>query len=284
LLKMARLAWITGSGGLIGSNIARAAAEFAPCWTVRPLARPDLDLRDFAAVKSAFDSEHPDLIIHCAAMSRSPDCEASPALAHKINVQATLHLAELAADTRFVFFSTDLVFDGSRGDYDESAAVNPLTVYAETKARAEQAVLANSKHMVIRTSLTGGVSPTGDRGFNEQLRMSWQKGLATRLFTDEFRCPIPASVTARAVWEMVESQGLYHLAGTEKLSRWQIGKLVAARWPQLDPKLEAASLRDFAGPPRAPDTSLVCAKAQKLLSFTLPTLTEWLESNPKVEF
>jgi dTDP-4-dehydrorhamnose reductase len=179
-----------------------------------------------------------------------------------------------------------LVFDGRTGNYDEAAPVNPLSVYAETKAAAELIIRANPKHTVIRTSLNGGASPTGDRGFNEQMRRAWQAGQTLRLFTDEFRCPIAAEVTARAVWELAarNEPGLYHVAGSERLSRWQIGRLLAARWPELNPGIEPASLKEYAGAPRAPDTSLNCAKAQKLLSFRLPGLTEWLSAHPDEAF
>ena len=70
-------------------------------------------------------------------------------------------LAELAAEIPFFFLSTDLVFDGQTGNYDESAPVNPLSIYAETKAAAERIVLANPRHTVLRLSLNGGTSPSG---------------------------------------------------------------------------------------------------------------------------
>ena len=275
------LAWITGAGGLIGSHLARAAAECAPDFQIVALTRPELDLLDFEAVRRRFSHERPALVIHCAALSRSPDCQANPELARKLNVELTRLLAELAAGIPFVFFSTDLVFDGKQGHYDESAPVHPLSTYALTKVEAEQLVLANPKHTVLRTSLNGGRSPTGDRGFNEQLRQAWEAGRALTLFQDEFRCPIAASVTARAVWELVRCArpGLYHLAGSERLSRWQIGQLLAARWPHLHPKIAPGSAADYPGAPRSPDTSLNCSKLQQLLSFRLPGLTEWLASH-----
>ena len=74
------------------------------------------------------------------------------------------------------------------------------------------------------------------------------------------------------------------MAGSERLSRWQIGQLLAARWPQLKPKIEPGSLKEYTGAPRAPDTSLNCAQAQELLSFPLPGLTEWLNTNPDTVF
>jgi dTDP-4-dehydrorhamnose reductase len=276
-----KIAWITGAGGLIGNCLVNTAAQLAPDWRVQGLKRTQLDLLDFAAVRRAFREERPQLIIHCAAMSRSPDCQTNPELARRINVEATAVLAELAEDISLVLFSSDLVFDGRAGNYDEAAAVNPLSVYAETKVAAERIVLANSRHTVIRTALNGGTSPTGDRGFNEQMRLAWQAGRTLKLFTDEFRSPLPAVVTARATWELVNKSqtGLFHVAGSERLSRFRIGQLIAARRPQLQPKFEVASSKDYSGAPRPLDSSLNCAKAQKLLSFPLPGLSDWLATH-----
>jgi dTDP-4-dehydrorhamnose reductase len=89
-------------------------------------------------------------------------------------------------------------------------------------------------------------------------------------------------VTARAIWELAgqNKPGLYHLCGNERLSRWEMGRLVAARSPHLSPRIEPASRKDYAGPPRPADTSLNCATIQKMLSFSLPGLSEWLKTNP----
>ncbi len=178
------------------------------------------------------------------------------------------------------------MFDGRQGHYREDDPVNPLSVYAETKAQAERIVLANPRHTVIRTSLNGGTSPTGDRGFNEEMRRAWRQGQTLTLFDDEFRCPIPALVTARAIWEFVDRRatGLWHLAGAERLSRWEIGQTLAARWPQLHPQLRRASLHEYSGAPRPPDTSLDCTRAQSFLSFPLPAFRAWLAAPPDLVF
>jgi dTDP-4-dehydrorhamnose reductase len=276
------LVWVTGAGGLIGNYLVRLAAQFASQWRVRPLTRIDLDLTRYEELTALFQREGPYAIIHCAALSKSPECQANPALARKLNVEVTQRLCELARDAPFIFFSTDLVFDGQTGNYIESSPVHPLSIYAETKVAAEQIVLANPLHTVIRTSLNAGTSLTGERGFNEQLRNAWKAGETLRLFTDEFRCPIHAEVTALATWELLAKNqpGLYHLAGSERMSRWQIGTLIAARWPQLNPKIIATSFKEYQGARRSPDTSLNCGKAQKLLSFQIPGLTDWLAAHP----
>ncbi len=276
-----RSVWITGAGGLIGNALAQTAKSFGSGWQVVGLTRTELEITNFQAVGKRFREKPPQAIIHCAAMSRSPECQSQPALARQTNTEATRHLAELAAEIPFIFFSTDLVFDGSAGNYDELAPVNPLSIYAETKLDAERAVLSNPKHTVIRTSLNSGASPTGDRGFDEQIRNSWRSGQTLQLFTDEFRSPIAAEVTARAVWELLngDERGLFHIAGSERLSRWQIGLLLARRWPDLQTRMEPASISQWQGAPRPPDTSLNCAKVQSLLSFPLPRWSEWLSQH-----
>lgn len=283
---MPRIAWITGAGGLIGSHLVHSAPPYASRWQVVGLNRAQLELTDRDAVYRRFEAERPALIIHCAAISRSTTCETEPELARRNNVEVTTQLAELACGIPLVFFSTDLVFDGRQGNYRESDPPQPMGVYAQTKAAAEAVVLANPRHTVIRTSLNAGRSPSGDRAFNEEMRRAWEAGRALRLFTDEFRCPIPAAITARAVWELAlcDQPGLYHLAGSERLSRWEIGRLIARRCPQLEPRIESGSLRDYRGAPRSPDTSLDCHRIQALLSFPLPGLSQYLESHPEEWF
>ena len=274
--------WITGAGGLIGNNLVQTAPRLA----VRALTRSDFDLLDSAAVRREFQKDQPQLVIHCAAISTIAVAQENPEFARRVNVEAVKLLVELAAEIPFVFFSTDLVFDGRNGNYIETDAPNPLHLYGETKAATEEIVLKNPRHLVVRTSINGGISRAGDRGFNEQLRLALQSGKPMKLFTDEFRSPIPAVETARAVWELIGKNctGIYHVAGAERLSRWQIGQLLLPRWPEIKTRIEPGSAKDFLGPPRAPDTSLDVSKAQTILSAPLPGLGEWLAANPNEPF
>jgi len=78
---------------------------------------------------------------------------------------------------------------------------------------------------------------------------------------------------------LAKRPGLYHLAGSQRLSRLKIGQAIAESHPEWKPKIESCSLRDYDGPPRAPDTSLYCGKLQQILSFPLTGLREWLVSS-----
>ena len=282
------IVWITGAGGLVGHALCRRAAHNSSPRELVPLRRADLDLLDISEIVERFEREKPAVVVHCAALSKNPACTADPDLAFNLNVLATQVLADMCskAGSQLVFLSTDLVFDGLKGSYTEMDAVNPLSVYAETKVLAEAVVLRHAQHLVLRLSLNGGRSPSGDRGFNEEICLAWARGKVLDLFTDEFRCPIAANITADAIWELVDrkASGLYHLCGSERVSRHQIGELLAELHPELSPRIVAGSIRDYKGPPRAPDTSMNCEKVEALLSFRLPGFSEWLETHGRSEF
>ena len=263
---------------MIGQYLVRTAPRWAPGWTVEGIARSQLDLTDQSAVSAAFQRYNPDLIIHCAALSRTKDCEQDPERAARINVAATSLLSRLARNTRFVFLSSGEVFDGSAGWYDEKAQPNPINVYGRTKLDAERLVLHNPAHTVVRIVLTAGTSAGGNRSFVEDMSRAAKAGNDLTLYADEYRCPLPAGVIARALWELVggHKSGLYHLGGSERLSRWEIGELLVPWFPELRSRLVRGTARGHSGASRPPDLSLSCEKIQQTLSFPLPGLRSWL--------
>lgn len=269
---------ITGAAGLIGQYLVKSASRWAPDWQVLGLTRDQLELTDRAAVASAFRRHNPDLIIHCAALSRTKDCERDPDRAKRINVGATATLSDLARNIRFIFLSSGEVFDGATGWYCESDEPNPINEYGRTKLEAERVVLQNPLQTVVRIVLTAGTSEGGNRSFVEDMSRAARAGYDVTLYADEFRCPLPAGVVARALWELAEQDtpGLYHLGGSERLSRWEIGELLLPWYPELQCRLVKGSARNHEGVPRPVDLSLSCDKIHKVLSFPLPGLRSWL--------
>src|SRR5262249_32020696 len=114
-----------------------------------------IDLLDSAAIADAFGEAQPDVVIHAAALARVSDCFTESTKARRVNTAATITMADLSARSgaRFVFVSTDLVFDGERGPYTEGDPPSPLSVYGQSKADADVAVLTMSRAVVARISL-----------------------------------------------------------------------------------------------------------------------------------
>jgi dTDP-4-dehydrorhamnose reductase len=278
----APLAVITGAAGLIGQYLVKTASRWAPGWEVQGLSRAELELTDTSKVDARIRALKPDLLIHCAALSRTKDCEQDPEQARRINVEVTARLAQLSQNIPFIFLSSGEVFDGKTGWYGETDEPNPVNVYGKTKLEAEQVVLQNPRHTVVRIVLTAGTSETGDRSFVEDMCRAAKAGKDVTLYADEFRCPLPAGVIARAIWELVDRRepGLYHLGGNERLSRWEIGETLLPWYPELKGRLVKGSARNHVGSPRPADLSLRCDKIQGLLSFQIPGFREWLAGRP----
>ncbi|MBH0186571.1 MAG: SDR family oxidoreductase [Nitrospira sp.] len=270
---------VTGAAGLIGQYVMTSAARWASGWEVHGLTRADLDLTDQAAVERTWQRIDPHAVIHCAALSRTKDCEQQPELARCINVDATAQLARLSNDIPFIFLSSGEVFDGRQGWYREEDTPNPINVYGKTKLEAERLVLENPRHTVLRIVLTAGTSQHGDWSFVEDMCRMAKSGANASLYADEFRAPLPAGAIARTIWELCTKTvpGLYHLGGRERLSRWEIGQALLPWYPELQGRLVEGSARSHAGALRPADLSLNCEKIQAVLSFPIPGFRSWLE-------
>jgi dTDP-4-dehydrorhamnose reductase len=269
---------VTGVGGLLGSHVARSAANtWQIATTSSGFCPPDLadrfipcDLRDAEAVRHLVDGVAPEAIVHCAALSENRLCESDPELAVRVNVEASIQLARAvtAAGGRFVFISTDLVFDGTAAPYDETATPNPRGWYARSKHMAEERVLELPNTVVVRTSLLLGSSPRRDRSVEERLARQFAAGERPTLFVDEFRTPLAAADLARALVRLAAGTegGLLHLAGPDCLSRHALGLLLAAHFGWPDDWIQPGSVNDFpATPPRPTNVCLDCNRARALL-------------------
>src|SRR5262245_28294035 len=142
---------ITGASGQLGGYLLRelqgSSEVFA--WSHSragelfgfPLHAVDLGQRD--AVAAAFRQARPEVVLHLAACSAIADCYRHPEQARRINVEGTALLTELVTSVgaRFVYTSTDLVFDGRKGHYREEDAAEPLSVYGRSKKDGEAPVL-----------------------------------------------------------------------------------------------------------------------------------------------
>jgi dTDP-4-dehydrorhamnose reductase len=284
---------VTGASGLLGGAlVATAPAAVQVVAQTRRLRLPPplaaravevtLELRDAGALAAALDRHRPDAVVHTAARTVPSDCEANPAGAHGDNVIATAHLvAECRArGLRLLHCSTDLVFDGTAAPYAEEAHRRPLGEYGRSKAAAEDVVAGCPRALVVRLPLLYGTSPAGNRSVDEVLAAAIARGETPALFEDEFRTPLHVRQAGALLWELLagEASGVLHVAGRDRVSRWELGCALADRLGLPRARLRRASLRDFTGrPPRCPDVSLDIARVCRLLGRPAPGLAEGLE-------
>lgn len=216
-----------------------------------------LDLMDDQSIESAFKATWPEVVIHTAAVSDLRACEADPERAQRVNVAATLKLARCAAalGSRFLLFSTDQVFDGSRSPWLEADLPAPLHTYGRSKADAEREL----RHIiptatVLRVALVFGRSVSGDRSASEKIFLDLRSGKRPKLFVDEMRTPIAAIDVARATLAAIPERDLavVHVAGGERMSRHEFGLRVARAF-RLDPAMiDSVRLDDVDMMPKRP--------------------------------
>lgn len=253
---------LTGSSGLCGNAIALAAerrgikvtgiyhtrkptadtlAETIPC-----------DLTDTDALTSIVLERFPDAIVHTAALSNPESCQADPEKARQINVTVPTRLAELAnhISAPLIHLSTDMVFNGYRGDYQSTDTPSPANFYGELKLEAEKAILQRGGNFatILRIAIVTGNSPYGQRSLHEKLFAQWAAGKRAKLFTDEIRQPVSADNIADVIIELLERKnlhGLFHWAGAETLSRYEIGQRILKHFNLPDNLIEPASIEDY---------------------------------------
>ncbi|WP_020386059.1 SDR family oxidoreductase [Kribbella catacumbae] len=249
---------ITGGAGYLGRELVR----LADCEVVATYGRVPvpggvpLDVRDRAAAEAVVRQVRPDVVIHTA--YRQSDW--------RTTADGAANMAIAARGVRLVHVSSDAVFSGADSPYDEDAMPDPITPYGAAKAAAETAVGAIDPSAVIaRTSLVVGGGST-----QEAMVHAIASGQPGALFSDNIRCPIHVTDLASALLELARSAhaGIAHLAGPDALSRYEMGRLIAAR-DGLDP----ASLRTGSGPS---DIRLDGARTQQLLATRIRGAREFL--------
>lgn len=191
---------------------------------------------DDQITRDLFD-QWPDAVINCAAISSPDEVNKSPTVAQDINVEGAYRLASIAAHigARFIHVSTDMVFDGSKSPYRSTDMPNPLSVYGVQKLDAEKKVLSvtDENLVVLRVTLLNGNSPMGKRSPHEKILQSLAIGSKLTLFDDEIRQPCSVENLSDVIVELLERpnlNGLFHWAGSEEISRFDLGLRILKRF------------------------------------------------------
>ncbi len=215
-----------------------------------------LDLAAPSAIREAVERTRPSAIFFCAYDKSNA--------AITVDAAVATARAAVAAGARFVLFSTDLVFDGRAGAYTELSPTSPVTSYGRMKVEAEALVRAeHSGAVVIRTSLLVGESGIMLRPAFEC--ESFMRGQSVELYRDEWRSPSHVDDVARAAWDLcsLEVSGVFHVAGPERLTRLELGRLLCDLF-HFDPALIREADRPAARPR---DTSLDSRRTASLLGW-----------------
>lgn len=236
---------IIGGSGLVGHALTRALerAGFDVVSTTRHQ-KPGhrvLDVRDADAVRTCVQEVAPAVIFLAVNNPGGVDaCEEQPEEAHAVHVSGTRTVAAsaAAAGSVLVYYSTDYIFDGTRGPYTEEDPPHPRSVYGRAKAEAERVVQdVAPAHLVLRTTAVFGWDRTS-RNLAMQVWERLQTGHAMPVASDQWCNPTLADNLAEASVRLIqlEARGVFNVTGKDRISRAQLAQALA-RAMALDAQL-----------------------------------------------
>lgn len=278
---------ITGSNGLLGQKLVQLLIEKDTIDLIATAVGENrlknlnnryiyesMDVTNESDVMKVFDKYQPDVLIHTAAMTNVDTCETDTEGCNKLNVDAVQYLinACLKHQTFFCHLSTDFIFDGSNGPYTEEANPNPISVYGESKLKAEELLIkSNIRWAIARTVLVFGIVADMSRSnIILWVKKSLEEGKGIKVVTDQFRTPTLAEDLAIGCWLIAEKEieGIFNISGEDFLTPYEMAIKTADFFhlpKELIEKADSSTFQQAAK--RPPRTGFILDKAKKLLGY-----------------
>jgi len=286
---------ITGSNGLLGQKLqqlllsepyqsqvevlATSRGENRFSATSSNLSYHSLDVTNQAEVIEKITQWQPDTIIHTAAMTQVDACETERELCWKLNVNSVEYLIEACQQLEaagkpcfLVHLSTDFIFDGADGPYDEEAAANPVSYYGESKLAAEKALQAsNIRWAIARTVLVYGITEAMSRSnIILWVKKSLEEQKTIHVVDDQWRTPTLAEDLAMGCYLIATHQatGIFNISGPDFLTPYEMA-IKTAQYFKLDQSfIVKTDASRFSQPAkRPPKTGFILTKAQEKLNY-----------------
>ncbi|MFZ3383841.1 MAG: dTDP-4-dehydrorhamnose reductase [Candidatus Methanoperedens sp.] len=205
---------IFGSGGMLGTELCRVFPDAVK------LRHSDVDIRDKEAVIESISRAGPDVVINAAAYTAVDACEDNQELAFEVNGKAPGHMAQGCSITgaKFIHYSTDYIFDGSKKQYLETDATNPINIYGHSKLMGENEIIKKiDDFRIIRTSWLFGSH--GKNFVDTMIKLSGQMD-TVKVVNDQFGKPTYAADLAWETKELIgHPPGIYHITN-EGVCSW----------------------------------------------------------------
>jgi len=278
---------ITGSNGLLGQKLVKLLKEkgdFDFVATARGNNRiqdkegfifKPMDVTDKTEVMKIITDEQPDYVIHTAAMTNVDQCEIEKESCTLLNVNAVEYLIKACEknNVHFTHLSTDFIFDGTEGPYDEESAIpKPLSYYGESKLKSEKIIFKSTcDWAIVRTVLVYGITVGMSRSnIILWVKNSLEEGKDIHVVTDQFRSPTLAEDLAMGCYLIVKqhAKGIYNISGKEVLTPYKMA-IKTAKYFKLDESLihKTDGFKFQQTAKRPSKTGFIIEKAKKELGY-----------------
>lgn len=283
---------VTGSNGMLGqrtvefysskTNYELLALSVEDKSVLKGVDYISCDLSDKEQIKKAVYDFCPDSIVNTAAFTNVDLSETERELAWKINVKGVEYLAEAARviDSHLLHISTDYIFDGKKGPYNETAKPNPLGYYGRTKLASENALkISGINYTVLRTNVLYGIAKNSRPDFVKWVVNMLREGKQIKIVTDQINNPTFIDDLVQAINRVIEFRkfGVFNIGGAEFLSRYDFTLRIAEYFNLNKSLIVPIKTSDLNQAARRPlKSGLLTIKAQSELDFKPHTIEETL--------
>ncbi len=239
-----------------------------------------LNIQNKIQLKEIVKTIQPDLIINLAAITDVDKCEEYPQLAKEVNIAGLENICNTFGG-KIIQLSTDYVFDGKSGPYNEEDEISPISVYGKTKSDAEKILLDNNpNHLVIR----GNVLYSGSFAFQASF-LSWvvnslREGKKIEVVNDQYNNPTWTQSMSDII-ELCISRGIggiIHWGDADYLNRYEFARLISKKFELKDSLIEEIKTKDLNQIAARPlQSGLLTEKATKYLNAIPPTIEQCLD-------
>ncbi len=264
---------VLGASGLLGQELVKELSGEQ----LTALSSKDADLRDPARIRDVIRGSRPEWIILAAAYTDVDGCESNRDLAFAVNCQGAIHVAQAARETgsRLIFLSTDYLFDGTKGSpYETSDARNPISVYGESKAQAEERLLEILPDVcIVRTSWLFG---SGGPCFPATILKLAAERPEIAVVNDQRGCPTFTPDLASTLAQLCRksARGIVHATNSGDCTRYEFA-IEIVRASGMPTAIKPVTTAEFPRPARRPAYSVLSADSLHAYNVRMP---EWQDA------
>ena len=269
---------VCGSSGMLGKAFTDLSKDI---FTIIPTSYKlndnhlCLDITNSTNVKNVICEWNPDIILNCAAFTNVDKAENNKSLAHKVNVEGLNNLIKYSKkNTKIINISSDYVFDGIKGDYDELSLPNPINYYGKTKHEADNILMSsNRKYLIFR--INGLFSSTNNNNFFNWVYKSLQKNIKINVVLDQISNPTYVNDLVKIIIDSIilNVDVLYNYGTNNNVSKFKFANLIAKNYKfnqELINPVYTCDLNQIASRPL--NTNLKCDKIIENIDVELQSL------------
>ena len=198
-----------------------------------------------------------------------------------INMVNTVSYLCNKLDIKFIHISTDYVFDGKSGPYNEDDPLNPISIYGKTKLASEHILLEeDTKHLVIRGNVLYDYSPHTSASFLNWVVSSLKGNQEIKVVEDQFNNPTWTRSMSDIIELSIENdlEGIIHWGDSEHISRFEFAKLIAKKFSLNDSLIKPVLTSELNQPARRPlQSGLSTEKLVNMLDIIPPSIEDCLD-------